>query len=101
VLAPPAASTDRVRVQQVRALRRARLLWPFGDRGLTRRLHRITAPTLLVWGGADRIVPASYAKRFAAGIAGRTRIRSIAGAGHRADFDAPDALAKAVLEFLK
>jgi pimeloyl-ACP methyl ester carboxylesterase len=45
-------------------------------------------------------VPASYAKRFAAGIAGKTEIRSIAGAGHRADLDAPDETAEAVLRFL-
>ena len=102
VLAPPAgADPIEFQVQQVRALEAAaRLLWPFGDRGLGKRLHRIAAPTLLVWGGADRIVPASYAKRFAAGIAGRTRIRSLPDAGHRADFDAPEALAKAVLAFL-
>ena len=103
VLAPPAgADLIEFQVQQVRALESAaRLLWPFGDRGLAKRLHRVAAPTLLVWGSEDRIVPASYAKRFAAGIAGRTRIRSLAGAGHRADFDAPDALAKAILDFLK
>jgi pimeloyl-ACP methyl ester carboxylesterase len=102
VLAPPAgADLIEFQVQQVRALEAAaRLLWPFGDRGLGKRLHRIGAPTLLVWGGEDRIVPASYAKRFASGIAGRTRIRSIPGAGHRAVFDAPDALARAVLAFL-
>jgi pimeloyl-ACP methyl ester carboxylesterase len=102
VLAPPAgADLIEFQVQQVRALEAsARLLWPFGDRGLGKRLHRIRIPTLLVWGGEDRIVPASYAKRFAAGIAGRTRIRSIPGAGHRADFDAPEALAKAILAFL-
>ncbi len=103
VLTPPAgADPIEFQVQQVRSLEAAaRLLWPFGDRGLAKRLHRISAPTLLVWGSADRIVPASYAKRFATGIAGRTRVRSIAAAGHRADFDAPEALAKAVLEFLK
>ncbi len=102
VLAPPAgADPIEFQVQQVRALEAAaRLLWPFGDRGLAKRLRRITAPTLLIWGSADAIVPASYAKRFAAGIAGRTRIRSLANAGHRADFDAPEALAKAVLAFL-
>ena len=88
-------------VGQVRSMEAAaRLLWPLGDRGLAKRLHRITAPTLLLWGSEDRIVPASYAKRFAAGIAGRTEIRSIAGAGHRADLDAPDATAEAVLGFL-
>jgi pimeloyl-ACP methyl ester carboxylesterase len=102
VLVPPAgADPIEFQVQQVRALEAsARLLWPFGDRGLAKRLHRIRVPTLLVWGAEDRIVPASYAKRFAAGIAGRTRIRSIPAAGHRADFDAPEALAKAALGFL-
>jgi pimeloyl-ACP methyl ester carboxylesterase len=99
---PPGADPIEFQVQQLRSLEAAaRLLWPFGDRGLAKRLHRISAPTLLVWGSDDRIVPASYAKRFAAGIKGRTRVRSIAGAGHRADFDAPDALARAVLDFMK
>jgi pimeloyl-ACP methyl ester carboxylesterase len=88
-------------VGQVRAMEAAaRLIWPLGDRGLAKRLHRITAPTLLLWGSEDRIVPASYAKRFAAGIGGKTEVRSIAGAGHRADLDAPDATAEAVLRFL-
>ena len=99
---PPGADEIEFQVGQVRSLEAAaRLLWPFGDRGLAKRLHRIRAATLLVWGSADRIVPASYAKRFASGIAGRTRIRSIANAGHRADFDAPEALARAVLDFMK
>jgi pimeloyl-ACP methyl ester carboxylesterase len=88
-------------VGQVRAMEAAaRLLWPTGDRGLAGRLHRITAPTLLLWGAEDRIVPASYAKRFADGIRGETQLRSVPGAGHRADLDAPEALAEAVLSFL-
>ena len=88
--------------RQVRALEAAaRLLWPIGDRGLAKRLHRISAPTLLVWGGEDRIVPASYAKRFAAGVAGEAEVRSIAGAGHLVDLDAPEAAADAVLRFLE
>jgi pimeloyl-ACP methyl ester carboxylesterase len=103
LLAPPAgADPIEFQVGLTRSLEAsARLLWPFGERGLAKRLHRIRAATLLVWGGADRIVPASYAKRFAAGIAGRARVRSIPNAGHRVDFDAPEALAKAVLDFLK
>jgi pimeloyl-ACP methyl ester carboxylesterase len=102
VLAQPAGGDEiEFRVAQVRALEAAaRLLWPLGDRGLAKRLHRIRAATLLVWGAEDRVIPASYAKRFAAGIHGRTRVRSLAGAGHRADFDAPEALAKAILGFL-
>ena len=38
----------------------ARLLWPTCDRGLHKRLHRIVAPTLILWGSADRVVPPSY-----------------------------------------
>jgi pimeloyl-ACP methyl ester carboxylesterase len=78
----------------------ARLLWPFGDRGLRKRLHRIVCPTLLVWGKGDRLVPPSYAARFAEGIRGKTRVELIDGAGHLADLDAPDAVADAVLGFL-
>ena len=35
----------------------ARLLWPLGERGLAKRLHRIEAPTLLVWGAEERSRP--------------------------------------------
>jgi pimeloyl-ACP methyl ester carboxylesterase len=69
--------------------------------GLAKRLHRITAPTLLLFGAEDRVVPASYAKVFADGIAGPTRIVSLAGAGHVADLDQPEAAAEAVLAFLR
>lgn len=101
--APP-ADAERLEEFQMELYRAnvatARLVWPFGDRGLAKRLHRITAPTLLVWGSADRVVPASYAKRFADKIRGRTQVRSIEGAGHLADADEPEAVARAVLEFL-
>jgi pimeloyl-ACP methyl ester carboxylesterase len=47
------------------------------------------------------VVPASYAKRFAAGLGGLVQTRSVEGAGHMAELDAPDAIADAVLEFLR
>jgi pimeloyl-ACP methyl ester carboxylesterase len=71
-----------------------------GDRGLAKRLHRVRCETLLVWGERDAIVPPSYAKRFASGISGLTRTRTIPGAGHSVDFDAPESLAAAIEEFL-
>jgi pimeloyl-ACP methyl ester carboxylesterase len=77
----------------------ARLLWPLADTRIARRLHRITAPTLVVWGAEDRLVPPSYAKRFADALGGPAEVRQIAGAGHMVELDAPDALAAAVLEF--
>jgi len=78
----------------------ARLLWPLGDLGLGKRLHRVRAPTLLVWGSGDRVVPPSYAKHFASAISGWVEVREIEGAGHVAEIDAPDAVAEAALAFL-
>lgn len=77
----------------------ARLLWPLTDTGLAKRLHRIAAPALIVWGAEDRLVPPSYAKRFCDALRGPTEIQ-IPGAGHMAELDEPEALAAAVLAFL-
>lgn len=102
VLAAPAGVDEtEFRIAQTRALEAAaRLLWPTGDKGLAKRLHRVRSETLLVWGERDAIVPPSYAKRFASGISGQTRTRTIPGAGHVVDFDAPELLAAAIEEFL-
>jgi len=78
----------------------ARLLWPTGDLGIAKRLHRIRAATLLVWGKSDQLVPARYADRFARGIGGDTTIRSIDGAGHTAELDRPQQVAQAITDFL-
>lgn len=88
-------------VRQIRAnTAAARILWPISDTRLARRLHRITQPNLLIWGSEDRIIPPSYAGRFAALISGETATTIIPGAGHLADVDNPDLVAKTVLEFL-
>lgn len=78
----------------------ARILWPLGERGLAKRLHRIRVPTLVVWGENDRVIPPSYAERFAGGIGPSATIRRIPGAGHLADLDAPDEVAGAIEAFL-
>lgn len=78
----------------------ARLLWPTCDRGLAKRLHRIVSPTLILFGNEDRVVPPSYAKSFADRISAWVEVRSIEGAGHMAEIDAPDDVADAILAFL-
>ncbi|MGH0034280.1 MAG: alpha/beta fold hydrolase [Myxococcota bacterium] len=78
----------------------ARLLWPLGDTGVRHRLHQVTCPTLVVWGDGDRILPASYAKRFASAVSGPAETATIPDAGHLVDLDAPDAFAGRVLRFL-
>jgi pimeloyl-ACP methyl ester carboxylesterase len=42
----------------------AKFVWPIPDRGLTKRIHRITMPTLLLWGDSDGIVPPAYGNAF-------------------------------------
>jgi pimeloyl-ACP methyl ester carboxylesterase len=78
----------------------ARIIWPFGDRGLEKRLHRLRVPTLLLWGENDRVVPPSYMKRFAAHIAGPLKMETIADAGHLSWLDQPGPTADAILKFL-
>jgi pimeloyl-ACP methyl ester carboxylesterase len=87
-------------IEQVRAAEAsARAFWPLGNTQLERRLPRLDAPTLLLWGERDRIVPRSYAERFAKAIAGPTRVEIVPGAGHLAELDCPDAVARAVLDW--
>jgi pimeloyl-ACP methyl ester carboxylesterase len=42
-----------------------KFIWPLPDRGLKKRLHRIQAPTLIIWGQQDGLVPPIYAQEFA------------------------------------
>ena len=84
-------------VQGLTAL--AKFMWPIPDRGLVRRLGRITAPTLLVWGEQDALVPARYAEDFAAGLAD-SRTVIVPGAGHLPTVEAPEATIPAVNDFL-
>jgi len=76
-----------------------KFVWPVPDRGLKHRIHRIAAPTLIVWGDGDCIIAPDYAKEFAKRIAG-ARVQLIAKAGHLPQLEQPEAAAKAVLGFL-
>ena len=78
----------------------ARIAWPFGERGLSKRLHRIRVPVLLLWGEEDQVIPPSYAKRFAAGLGGAVETQVLPGAGHQVWIDAPDTSAAAIARFL-
>jgi pimeloyl-ACP methyl ester carboxylesterase len=58
-----------------------KFVWPIPDKGLKKRIHRIKASTLLIWGQEDRLVPPVYAQEFARRIAG-SRVELIDQAGH-------------------
>ena len=77
-----------------------KLVWPVPDRGLKNRTHRIAAPTLIVWGEADRIVAPAYAQEFATRIKG-AKVELIEQAGHLPHLEQPDAVMKVVRRFLE
>lgn len=88
-----------VTVQRTRALAAStKYLWAVPDRGLRKRLHRIKAETLIVWGEDDRLVPISYAERFRAAIA-QARVIQLDG-GHMLLDERSEAVATAILSFL-
>jgi pimeloyl-ACP methyl ester carboxylesterase len=63
-------------------------------------LHAVTAPTLLLWGERDRLVPPRLADEWCSELrAGRTLV--VAGAGHVPMFDAPAEVAAALLAFFE
>lgn len=99
--APPEGHNDpEWPIEQVRASEAAaRIFWPLGNTRLEKRLPLIAAPTLLLWGGEDRVIPRSYADRFAKAIKGRSEIRVVAGAGHLAELDKPAEVAAAILDW--
>lgn len=45
-----------------------KFLWPIPDKGLKRRIHRVQAPTLILWGESDGLVGPGYAEDFRKGI---------------------------------
>jgi pimeloyl-ACP methyl ester carboxylesterase len=76
-----------------------KFIWPLPDKGLKKRIHRVKAPTLVVWGKEDRLVPPVYADEFARRIAG-ARVQTVGDAGHAPHLEQPEAFAKTVLAFL-
>ena len=96
---PEAAALARTRLTWAMGAT-GKFIWPIPDKGLKKRIHRISAPALLVWGEADRLVPRAYAKEFAGRLA-RTRLEVVADAGHAPHLEQPEATTRLVLAFLK
>ncbi|MHA6794028.1 alpha/beta fold hydrolase [Pseudonocardia bannensis] len=76
-----------------------KFVWPIPDKGLAGRMHRITAPTLIIWGEDDALISSVYADDFASGIAD-SRIEIIKGAGHVPQWEQLDTVRPLVLDFL-
>ncbi len=79
----------------------AKVAWNpyFHNPKLDRRLDRIAAPTLVVWGGQDRLIPLAHGERYAARIPG-ARLAVIEDCGHLPVIERPDAVGDLLVEFL-
>jgi pimeloyl-ACP methyl ester carboxylesterase len=76
-----------------------KILFPIPNRRLSKRLYRLVAETLVVWGVADRLIVPAYAERWKALITA-ARVVTIDGAGHMLPYEQPEAFVQAVASFL-
>ena len=76
-----------------------KILFPIPNRRLSKRLYRLTAETLLIWGARDRLIVPAYAAHWQRLIP-TARIEMIEGAGHMLPYEQPDAFAQVVQKFL-
>ncbi|MDB6180036.1 alpha/beta fold hydrolase [Paracoccus fistulariae] len=58
-----------------------KMVWPIPDKGLSKRLHRLTAPALIVWGEEDALISSAYAGLLGERIKG-SRVEIIRDCGH-------------------
>ena len=89
-----------VLLERVKSLRvAAKYLWPIPNRGLTKRIHRVSASTLLLWGADDGIIPPAYGRDFVK-LLPKARLEVIANAGHLPQVEQPDEALRLVNKFL-
>ncbi|MCO1656248.1 alpha/beta fold hydrolase [Pseudonocardia humida] len=77
-----------------------KFMWPIADRGLRRRLPLIDAPTLVVHGTSDGLLPPAYAEEFVRLIPD-ARLAPIEAAGHYPMVEREDEFVAAVTDFLE
>lgn len=100
----PATPRERVATAD-RALRETAPLVTLGDFvacdrfDVMARLGDVRVPTLIVAGLEDRLTPVTYGRRLAAAIPG-ARLVEVEGAGHFPQLEQPDAVNRAIREFL-
>jgi len=85
--------------QQRRLAMAGKILFPIPNRRVSKRLYRVTAPTLVLWGEADRLIVPAYARRWAQLIPG-AQVQTIPDAGHMLPYEQPQIFVSALSRFL-
>ena len=88
------------RIERTRSLATiAKFMWPIPDKGLKKRLHRISSPTLVLVAEKDQLVAPAYGDAFADRIPGAGSA-TISGAGHLCHLERPDEFGRHLGRFL-
>lgn len=80
----------------------ARLTWkPYMfNRRLAPLLKEVATPTLIIWGGDDRVVPVVCGRQYQAALP-NARLEVIDGAGHLVEYEEPARIAGLISDFIK
>ena len=76
-----------------------KILFPIPNRRVSKRLYRIKAETLILWGEDDRLIPPVYGEKWKELIPG-ARLVKIREAGHLLPYEQPEMFVSAVAGFL-
>jgi pimeloyl-ACP methyl ester carboxylesterase len=76
-----------------------KILFPIPNRRLSKRLYRLKAETLLVWGESDRLIPPVYAERWQE-LVPHAELVTVAESGHSLPIEQPEAVAAAIEKHL-
>jgi pimeloyl-ACP methyl ester carboxylesterase len=77
-----------------------KFVWPIPEKGLRTRLHRLTVPTLIVWGANDSLIPVGYAEEFGNAIRG-SGVEILRDCGHIPQAEQLEATLTLVRRFLE
>ena len=88
---------ELVNTQTAQAI--GKFMWPIADHGLIKRAHRVTMPTLLIWGDSDQIIPLSYAYAFQK-LLPNSELTIIEQCGHLPHLEKPGDYCSALTAFL-
>ena len=76
-------------------------IWPLPDKGLSKRLYRLKAPTLLVWGAQDGLVHPAYGEDFRDAHRRRPASRSSTAPGTSRSWSRPSTTIGLITDFLR
>jgi pimeloyl-ACP methyl ester carboxylesterase len=100
MLAVPATEAQQLTAMKNR-LATAKLAWQprFYNPHLAKWLHRVSVPTLILWGDHDKIIPAGYGPAFRDLIPG-ARLEVFTNCGHVPHIEQTDAWVGKITDFI-